>query len=179
MMKKRLNRPLRCWQLNMQHSMASSSYYSKLLIKSSESTVAMIQEPYYTRAGKVSFGKGIGVMSCGDKPRACIAYKNIELCYCSFLSSRDVVTCIGKWSGMDIYLVSAYFDGTVDKIPDALTKTLETVAKRGAELILCVDANAHSTAWASKSTDRREAHGRVHDVFLRATTSKSGRQVYI
>ena len=94
-------------------------------------------------------------MSCGDKPRACIAYKNIELCYCSFLSSRDVVTCIGKWSGMDIYLVSAYFDGTVDKIPDALTKTLETVAKRGAELILCVDANAHLTAWASKSTDRR------------------------
>ena len=124
MMRKRSNWSLSCWQLNTQHSIASSSYCSKVLIRSSEGTVVMIQEPYFTKGGKINLGRGIGIMSSGNKPRACIAYKNVELCYCPFFSSRDVVTCIGKWSRRNLYIVSAYLDGTIDEILEALSKVL-------------------------------------------------------
>ena len=132
-MMKKAQRLMLCWQLNTQHSIMSTSHCSKKPMKASEATIAFIQKPYYAKTGRIiSLGKG-----CGIKPRACIASKNTEICYCPFHSSRDVVTAIGKWSGRQIYLVSAYFDCTVDQVPEALIKTLEAATGNDAEVLIC------------------------------------------
>ncbi|MEO1413498.1 MAG: hypothetical protein AAFW73_26705, partial [Bacteroidota bacterium] len=120
-----------------------------------------IQEPP-TKGGRVSgFGPSISCYydkKSKDPPRAAIlASKNIYLWPVAEFTSRDIVTCL--WTphpGREILVVSAYLDITErNVIPTQLLALMRHSRRKGREVLLCADTNAHSSLWNCPDTNSR------------------------
>ena len=96
------------WQINLQHCKSAMSNLAKQFANSSsEGTIALVQEPYLIKSGRVaSMGRGHEVLSMSNcRPRAAIIAKNSELCFRPSLFCRDTAVANGTVSGITNLLV--------------------------------------------------------------------------
>jgi hypothetical protein len=73
-------------------------------------------------------------------------------------TSRDITTCIWKTKNPtrpEIYLLSVYWDGTVDAPPIEFRQALDFFQNNRKEFIIGIDTNAHSQLWGYRHSDRR------------------------
>ena len=122
----------------------------------------------------------------GNSPRSAIVSLGCELLPCPDYTGRDVTTCqVTLAKGGEAFLVSVYCDIKIMSIPQEAQNLLRDMP--GANIVLCLDSNAHSKSWGSPETDRRgelmEDFIVHHDLILvnrgTAATFDSGRATSI
>jgi len=123
------------------------------------SFVICLQEPP-TKNGKVSgFGLQHPVyydVKC-NKPRAAIfASNDLNLWLLPEYTEGDMVSCVWRNGEVDVVVVSVYMDITKDcVVPPKLDRLVRTYQRKGVELLICADTNAHSPLWGSRDANRR------------------------
>ena len=159
------NRHTLCWQQNLQHCTTGTSEMAKDMTSegSKKQMICLIQEPYVGKKGLVGYPRGINRYFCrNSEARAAILSMNIDLWLCPSFSGRDVTTCIWNTAEQgEIYLVSVYMDGTVQRIPKQLIDLMESGGDK--KIIVGADTNAHSTLWGY---DRSTARGDLLEEFI-------------
>ena len=121
----------------------------------SKPTIAILQEPYIGNSvGPMGVPGSFGCYYGGDYPRAAIVTHKCDLLLCPPYSGRDVTTCqMSLEGGEEVYIVSVYCDGLKKEVPCEVVKLLQE--NRGANFLICMDTNAHSSMWGCDETDPR------------------------
>jgi hypothetical protein len=73
-------------------------------------------------------------------------------------TSRDITTCIWKTKNQTrskIYLLSVYWDGTIDVPPIEFRQALDFLKNNQKDFIIGIDTNAHSQLWCSVNNRNR------------------------
>ena len=88
----------------------------------------------------------LGCYYGGDDSRTAIITYKCNLLLCPPYSGRDVTTCQMSLEGGDeVFVVSVYCDSLKKEVPCEVVKLLQE--NRGANFLICMDANAHSPMW--------------------------------
>ena len=142
-------------QLNMQHcAAAADNVVQRLRTIGKQSYVICLQEPYLADGGIKSLPKGKNLFVGGRRPRSCILGSgDLNLWLVQQFSDRDVTTCLWK-ADKDIYVVSAYLDIN-EGIPQVLDELMLSCERKGKQVIMCLDSNAHSTLWGCDQNNGR------------------------
>ncbi len=119
-----------------------------------------LQEPPVKDGKVVGFGRRNQVFQANsrDRPRAAIyASRNLNLWLVNEFCSQDIVTCLWKRKEEeDVYVISAYLDINLTEVfPKMLEDLLMLAERQRKDVILCTDANAHSSMWNSEDTNKR------------------------
>ena len=117
--------------------------------------IALIQEPYLGKQGKpLRIPAAFECYYGESNPRAAIIAHKSNLLLCPSYTSRDVTTCqITLETGEVAYLVSVYCDILVSELPKELLALLRE--QQSANIVLCMDSNAHSTLWGCQEPNSR------------------------
>ena len=142
-------------QANLQHSRAATSCLVQDMLRSKGQVVALIQEPHVGRRGTpLGIPKALGCLHCPTGGRSAILFKGCNPLMCPGYSGKDVTTCqVHLGTGREVYLVSVYCDININMVPQELINLLED--KRGCDIIIGMDANAHSHMWGSNDNNTR------------------------
>ena len=126
--------PIRCMQINLQHSMIATDNLMKLLEKE-KTDVIFIQEPYLNKKKSGLTNSYSSYTSLEDNNRAAIVItnKDIDAVLITQLSDPDTVLIELKYNNTRFFIVSTYFDITteIDKELDKLDQLLEFIKGNG------------------------------------------------
>ena len=158
-------------QLNCAKTHHVMSELEKLVQKSNDKDLHIIslQEPSWqtTKANRLAGFKDLRSYhhphTSDNRCRAVIVASRELNCFPIYdFTGPDVATVLTEIDGKNVYICSAYLDGTnnidtdTDNIlPEKLMELLKHVRETNKELILCTDSNSHSTEWFSPLTDKR------------------------
>jgi hypothetical protein len=160
------NRITKGLQINLRKSVVAST---NLIQKCSrlKSYIIFITEPRVLK-GRICLNRIKMHYQSQDndkKPRAAIGHSgDIDIYSIPNLSSHDVCTCIwNRNNATPILLISAYWDGLKNNIPEALAAAVDYAKDKQLQFIIGMDANAHSTTWGSSQDNTR---GRLMELFI-------------
>ena len=157
-------------QLNCAKTHHVMNELEKLIQKSKDKDLHIIslQEPSWqtTKANRLAGFKDLRSYhhphTSDNRTRAAIVASRELNCFPIYdFTGPDVATVLTKLDGKNVYICSAYLDGTnnitnPDNIlPQKLMELIKHVKETNKELILCTDSNSHSVEWFSPMTDRR------------------------
>ena len=118
----------------------------------------MITEPYHYQNKICRFGTQHCLypsQTLNLPPRAAIVVpKNMSVVFITHLSSADC--CVLYYKPDNLLLVSAYLDGTKDRLPLWLQSVVEYANGHSHNLLLCMDSNAHSELYGPDTNKRGE-----------------------
>ena len=163
---------IRVYQLNCNKSKnAMANLGGDLAEINDDSFIACLQEPNLFRGRSRDFSYGVkqfcdtksvtynGLEVKSDVVRAAIMVSPKILAWkLDDFSNRDVCSILikNKATNEDIVFVSAYLDINYSGIfPDCLNNLLEAANNSKKKVIICLDANAHSTLWGSEANNSR------------------------
>ena len=90
----------------------------------------------------------------GGRGRSSILTKGCNLLLCSEYTGRDIVTCqLQMGTDEEAFVVSVYCDITINHVPLQLVQLLED--KNDCNILISMDANAHSPMWGSLDSNSR------------------------
>jgi exonuclease III len=141
---KRINTPIRCIQINPQHSRIATDNLMKLVEKE-KPDIIFIQELYLSKSKMTGITRTYrSYFLPEDSYRAAIVITNKEInaVLITLLSSPDIVLLEIEYKNTKAFIVSAYFDITT-RIEDELNrldKILELTKKHG--IVIAVDSNS-------------------------------------
>ena len=166
-----------CGQINLQKSMGSSTQLLSYLTTGlhtgpqnpfelsqrsgvqdrtgarTNSFLVFLQEPATMPNRVVGLGSGNKIFYdklCDRTRTAIFASRNLDVWPVQEFTTKDVTTGIWINDGREIYVTSAYFDITLDRvIPETLERLMDHCEQRGHEVMICADTNAHSSLWNS------------------------------
>ena len=144
-------------QANLQHAKAATSCLIHDVLVTKGQVVALVQEPHLGGRGyPVGIPKTLGCHYFATKGecRAAIFTKNCNLLLCPEYSWGDIVVCqLHMNGGREGYVVSVYCDININCVPLQLEKLLGD--KKGCDILISMDANAHSPMWGSMDSNSR------------------------
>ena len=110
--------------------------------------VVLAQEPWALEGVPTGIYGGLGSYHHHKDCRTAIFSKECNPLLCPKYTGKDIVTCqVTLQNRKELYLVSVYADINVPHLPLELDSLLE---ERGDnDVIISMDANAHSTMWGS------------------------------
>jgi hypothetical protein len=160
--------PIRCTQINLQHSTTVTDNIMHLTEQDS-SDIIFIQEPYLYQnrmAGIKNLNRNY--ISHEDKSQAAIIITNnkIDAVLIKQMSTPDSTLIELKYNTR-VFAASMYFDITkaIERDLDKIEEVLEFTKGKG--LIIVVDSNTRSKAWHDSQTNKR---GRILEEYI---TSKN------
>ena len=117
--------------------------------------VALLQEPY-TGGGDSPVGipRGVNKFCSGRNPRSLIL-TNKSLIKSSTFTDRDVVICEEHKNGKTTFYVSVYWDINFYDIPKTFVEFMDYQVGKTNDIIIGMDANAHSEAWGCEDANGR------------------------
>ena len=117
--------------------------------------VALLQEPY-TGGGdsSVVIPRGVNKFCSGRNPRSLILTNN-GLIKSSTFTDRDVVICEEHKNGKTTFYVSVYWDINFYDIPKTFVEFMDYQVSKNNDIIIGMDANAHSEAWGCDDANGR------------------------
>ena len=147
-------------QLNLHHSKAASALLCRRW-DVNQYDIALLQEPWIFKSKIAGLTVKQGTLyydQTTDRPRAClIVRKGTKALFLPQLSSPDLAvarvgTAVGRFIIGSAYLPYDAPDGPPSQ---ELNRLVEHCERKGEQLILGCDANAHNTVWGSSDTNRR------------------------
>ena len=157
-------------QLNCAKTRQAMTELEKLVQESNDKDLHIIslQEPSWlsTKANRLAGFKDLRSYhhphTNDNRTRAAIVASRELNCFPIYdFTGPDVATVLTELDGKEVYICSAYLDGTADIqepeniLPTKLTELLNFVKLNNKEIILCTDSNSHSVEWYSPQTDKR------------------------
>ena len=117
--------------------------------------VTLLQEPY-TGGGDSLIGipRGVNKFCSGRNPRSLIL-TNKSLIKSSTFTDRDVVICEEHKNGKTTFYVSIYWDIKYYDIPKTYVEFMDYQVGKNNDIIIGMDANAHSEAWGCDDVNGR------------------------
>ena len=142
-------------QANLHHSKAATDLLVQDMLQSKSQVVALVQEPYVNANGIPScIPRSLDCHHHASGCRTAIISKNCNLLLCPKYTGRDIVTCqVTLRSKRVLFIVTVYADIKFSHLPKELDRLLEE--KRGCDVVISMDANAHSPMWGSFESNRR------------------------
>ena len=148
---------VRLIQANLRRSSLAVDCLVRDMVMWKNPTIALIQEPYL--GGRKSdeprgFPQTFKCQSGGNGPRTAIVSLGCETLPCPEYTGRDVTTCqVSLAKGGETFLVSVYCDIKIMALPVEVHNLFRDMP--GANVVLCLDSNAHSRSWGSPDTNPR------------------------
>ena len=140
-------------QANLHHSKAATDLLMKDLLQLKPQVVALAQEPWVLEGIPAGIHRGLGSYHHSRDCRTAVFSKGCNLLLCPKYTNRDMVTCqVTLQNGKELYLVLVYADISIPHLPLELDSLLEERGEN--EVIIAMDANAHSTMWGPASNHR-------------------------
>ena len=142
-------------QANLHHSKAATDLLVQDMLQARGQVVALVQEPYVNADGIPSgIPRGLDCHYHAPGCRTAIWSKDCSLLLCPKYTGRDMVTCqVTLRSRRVLYLVTVYADIKFSDLPKELDCLLEE--RRGCDIVISMDANAHSPMWGSLTSNTR------------------------
>lgn len=158
---------LKVVQANLQHSKLATANLARKF-RSEAIDVALIQEPWVVKgrvAGLAESGGKLLYENTVNTPRSCLLInKDISVLLQQEFCTRDTVTAklkLGIPGGSrDVIICSAYFphDSAGPPPTEEVEALIDAVERRGENLIIGADVNAHHVAWGSTNCNTRGEH---------------------
>ena len=107
---------IRILQLNMQHSRAATQNVNEIAIRNGID-ILLLQEPYNFNNKICGLSKHMQIFSKGEKKKRAaiiVTNKNYNVILLNQFSNEDMVAVIVQIRNIDILIISAYFDITID-----------------------------------------------------------------
>ena len=142
-------------QANLHHCKAATDLLMQDMLQSGSQVVALVQEPYVNNDG-IPLGVP-GSLDCYHHTSGCrtaIFGKDCSLLMCPKYTSGDMVTCqVTMSSQRELFIVTVYADIKLPNLPKELGHLL--AEKGDCDIIISMDANAHSPMWGSLTSNQR------------------------
>lgn len=152
---------MRIVQINLHHSKLASANLVLLLVEE-DIDVALVQEPWVYKdaiMGLRHTSYNLFYKRSAGKPRTCIlAKKCLNIMLMSNYSSGDLTAAVWeREGGAATILASSYMahDDCTPPPPLEVRAVVDLADKKGRNLLLGCDANAHHTIWGSSDTNER------------------------
>ena len=149
--------PLKCVQVNVQHSRASTSNLIEHMT-TNKIDIAFIQEPYNIRNKLAGIPKHMKIYSQGHgRKRAAVIVnnKNLDVVAITQLSEEDGLVIEAKYHNFTFIGASMYFD-ILRNVEEDLQKIKNIIdGNPGNGIIFLVDSNARSKLWYDIQTNPR------------------------
>jgi hypothetical protein len=163
-MAKRRKEPIKCIQINLQHSRAATDNLMQI-IAAENIGIILVQEPYHYQEEIKGISRKYRTYSYGKgKRRAAVILANNNTCALLIIqySDNDTVLEIQHVNG-NFYAASIYMDynATIDINFKRIEKIITFI--KGAKLIIATDSNSRSTAWYDVTTNSK---GRMMEDFV-------------
>ena len=156
---------VRLIQANLRRSSLAVDCLVKDMVTWKTPTIALIQEPYLgSRKSEEprGFPQIFNCQAVGNNPRAAIVSLGCETLPCPDYTGRDVTTCqVTLAKGGEAFLVSVYCDIKIMSVPEEVRNLFRDMP--GANIVLCLDSNAHSKSWGCPDTNPR---GEIMEEFI-------------
>ena len=164
-MAKRRKEPIKCLQINLQHSRAATDNLMQI-IATENIDIILVQEPYLYQEEIKGISRKYRTYSYGEgKRRAAVilAKNNIGALLITQYSDNDTVLLEIQHENGNFYAASIYMD--YNATIDINFKRIEEIITfiKGAKLIIATDSNSRSTAWYDVTTNSR---GRMMEDFV-------------
>ena len=142
-------------QANLHHSKVAQDCLIQDILRSNQQVLALIQEPYVGSKGSpLGIPRLLGCHHHLSGGRVAILSKGCDPLLCPEYTGKDVVTCqVHLGFGREVFVVSAYADINIGHVPVELQQMLED--KKGCDILIAMDANAHSRMWGSLESNSR------------------------
>jgi ribonuclease HI len=160
-----------CLQINLQHSQTATAELHKRLTKLN-TFIAFIQEPWQSRSkvhGLPSLTKKHYQPTAQIRTAICHSL-NLSIFKVNHLCDKDITTCLWQPENAShlpttasIILISAYWDSTLNTLPNLLPLAVDYANHHQFDIICCIDSNAHSTLWGCPRDDNR---GNLFEQFI-------------
>ena len=149
--------PLRCLQLNMQHSRNATSNIVQIISEQNTDLIFM-QEPYVINNQLVGLPKRFSIFTGGNgkKRSAIIANNNkMDIIAINQLNNADCVVVEVITNRHKFYAASIYMD--IERDIGIDIKQIESILEHAKDfgVIIATDTNARSTTWFDNKTNQR------------------------
>ena len=158
-------RPIKCVQINLQHSKAATYNLVELLTKQ-QIDIAFLQEPFLYENKPTGIPSKFRLYASGSKKcRAAVVVlnKSLDALIINQLSDDDAAVIEIRYGALNLIVVSMYFDirENIERDTLKLEKILDFAKGRG--VLAAIDTNSRSKLWYDTFTNSR---GKILEEFV-------------